>query len=367
MKTEYVFLLVCLVGYLLTQIMYLQYQGVYGIPFGMHDIDDYLFWLGFEREFSTVFKFPDTVFGVDIFHIFYLENIRFLGWVFNISYIQVFTFFNPFVLWFLLPCSILFFSSSLLDGKEAFVLSFFYLFGSNILFLGGFCGLYSFVLGIIFFNFSIGFLNYILKGVNLYVFFFVSAFLCVLYYPIFLGAFLVVVYGWLIRGGYYRVVGVLSFSGLVLFVFLFLNGFAMFRGSVAQADPSFQWFVFHFINPVLLFFCLFGFFSVKEMFIRRYYFWFLLVFVLVSPFMQLFRTLIIIYPFICYFGVLGLRRYVLWLLWLLLGVWFVWEFNFFLGLMVDQFFVVDSSFNRMLDPLFFLDLIRGWGFSFRYT
>lgn len=360
------FISVCVVGWFCTQVFYLQFLGVFGVPFGLNDIDNYLLWLGFERDFVTAFMFPDTFLGIDPFHVIFLLLIKALVFLSGLSLVEVFTFYNPFLVWFLLPSSALFLFSSLDDIGLKYPMVFAYMFGTNTLFLSGFCGLYSFMLGLVFFNFSVGFLVYFLRVGCFMNWFLLSSVLAVLVYPLYIGAYGCLVFSWLLRDRRYFFVGILSVGVVIAGCYLYSEGFAFFRGNVSQRDPSLGWFSYYFVNPIALFFGVVGLLSARlslSYFFRFYFWWFVVLMLLVSPVVQLFRTAIVVYPFICYLSVGRLSRLKLLSLQWLYVLWFLWSLSFFNGLMIEQLQAHDPSFDRALEASDYIALLRLWGFN----
>lgn len=361
----------CLIGFLLTVDRFYQYQLVYSIPFGKLDVDNYMTWMGEDRDRIEWLTETKKLFGVDVVHQGFISTVNLLVHASGHNHTLVLTYFIPFLLWFVMPSAMMWFAYSVtLNLWSSFESMLFLLFGTFLLFFFGVCSVWSQFFSFIPYLLAAGCLIWVLRGVGVMIPFALGfGLLSILYHPLMLGAYGLMLMGELMNRRKYLLVLLLWVCVAVGMVWLSGHGMYVFRGNVPIKEPPLYGLLYVFTSPLVVFFTVIGFINSYDM-VKRRFKWYILFTLFLTPWISLMRNVIVLYPFACVYGVLGFRRLrsglrhswaaVLVFYGLLLNH-FNYVFWYFIRLMVIEFNVHHPEFDRGLPARMIVDLFRGYG------
>jgi len=294
------FYIVCVVCFFLTYSLFYSFYLITGLPFGRVDVDRYMCWLGLDLSYRTVCTSMgyDNLLGFDYIHGFFIYSIRFMSGLFRVSPAFFLTFFIPFLLWAVLPLSLVKLGYAVLkDWVRARNYAYFVLLGSSLVFYFGVVSLWAQFIGFILFLWC---LTTLVSKSNFWLLF---AGLSILFYP-----HMLVIYGLLIlpilsHGVRFKHIILLVTIALGLILFSGINLVKYTRYvSADYAQPDAYTFLSVILNPVL--FILFFLGCEDEVFFNSV--WFLVI----AGFMSdLGRGLIMFIPIIYLYSYIGFEKF----------------------------------------------------------
>lgn len=265
------------------------FTSVYGLPFGMSDVDRYLCMWGVRDIGDGCFPATSYTFWTHFF-------------TFGLSWFDSVTinFVILFCVWVCLPLVVYLFSCEFLDmGFSAVYSVFYFMFGTYVVFFFVFMGLWAQLSSFLFFVLSLRFF----EGGRFWFGLFVSCF-AILAHPYVLSVYFLFVLSY----GIFR--KDLKFIGVCLCLFLFgwwFSGFSLLRFTIFGA-PNFQSGFFNlffiFCNPLLVMFGLLGLLNARSSHNKS----FTLMLLVLAPFSLDTRLFPYLLLFLVNYGYIGLRH-----------------------------------------------------------
>jgi hypothetical protein len=301
----------------------LNFFNRYHLPFGMSDVDNYMFWLG-----GGPFNESDQI-GL----ITHIVVLFFFGGILGLGYMFWLNVLIPVLVWLVLPlCVYWMFKSMGNDDSLAVCQTLLFMFGSFTLLFFQFTALWAELVSFILFVLALKFYTQLRYGE-----FMIFLVFSVLSHPFILGVWFLFFISWLWDNSH-RGYAILVVTGLVGFVMLTrLSGYITLFTNYMRNEPTLYMMFFVYTCPLLLLFVLSGFeygrFST-----------FMLILLVVCPFIQLGRGMPFLQLFLAYYGGLGFRRLRTILprlfpvlCWILFYLWFDYFFGFMNNNMVKEF------------------------------
>lgn len=370
MKTGWMLLAFCTVGYLLTFNTFYVYSIEYGIPYGKLDTDNYMTWLDEDRSRIGWLTETRKTLGVDLVHEGFLSTIRFFTNVLGRTHTHTLTYLIPWMLWYLMPLSMYFFAYTV-TGNEwiSFESMLFLMLGTYLMFFFGVCSVWSQFFSFIFYTFTLGFLVLGLRGFNTIIPLVLAGVLSVVYHPVAGGVYGLMFLGEMIRRRRYIIVLVCVIVAVTASMWMADHGMYIFRGNVPIKEPPLYALLFVFTNPVIVLFAVMG-FLLDDSWLKQTFQYYILLLVAVTPFISLMRNIIMVYPFMCLYAVLGYRwvrtRFphpliLTGLVYLFLLNQFHYVFWYFMRLMIIEMNIHHPEFDRGLPARLIIDRLNDGG------
>jgi hypothetical protein len=268
------------------------YYQTFKIPFGQDDVDNYWCWFKGLKSIGNRYQCPAFEGYSKYVHISFISFIWFLG-----EPGKILTLFIPYCIWWVIPIIYFLFIFELCkNSKTSFYTTLMFIFGSFTLTFFSIVAVWCQMVSFIFFILSMLFYHSDNKG-----FFYLSAFLSVLFHPIGLGIYVIFFLSSLLEKKKYRLLLILS---ILFFITLFfmnkLELITFFDHRVNQ--PSIYQMFSILTCPILIPFFFLGLDK------KHRFYTFTVVLFLLMPFVQIGRGLPYLHLFFCFFAYKGLCK-----------------------------------------------------------
>lgn len=311
-----VLLVLCGVCLFLTLGLFVQFYNLYGIPFGKRDVDGYVKHLSQpldeyrdDEHISIEIAREMGFVRVDLRHTFFQLFVRLVAWWVKLEPVKVLVYLIPFMLWVVIPLSLLFLCYCFLGVWDGFPVLL-VLFGGYTLILFGLVSVWSQMFSYVCFLLCIGFLKLFFdKKIDVVpsVFFGVVS---VLFHPFTLPLYLLLGVAYFLNNRNRKEVFV-----FVFLVFLLANVSMFFTRNqifwnytifhnLNYPEPTIYFILYNLTNPILWVLFAVGFLRGREWNIFDYY---VLLVVFVGLFVHNARGLVFAHPFLCIYAYLGFR------------------------------------------------------------